>query len=266
MAFKMNGSPAKMGTISGTTGHSSALKMKAASALKQMELTREDLKGSGARIKDKDQESLIVSATGTTYGGEKGDKTKLDPSKKHHKAILETRWKKGDKASGGSLNELVKQRKGLKKGTAEYAEVQNKINKALGSKKVHKATVKSETKTETKTVKPTKKEVATSKRDVTVGEAEEKLEKRTAQLSKREARKKYGKGSKEHLEAKKAHLEAKEADRTGAKGGRKQSFFGKLSSRINKRRQEKIDKKLAEKESSPTKNMKTGKYKQKFEK
>ena len=35
MAFKMNGSPAKMGTISGTTGHSSALKMKAASALKQ---------------------------------------------------------------------------------------------------------------------------------------------------------------------------------------------------------------------------------------
>jgi len=39
MAFKMNGSPAKMGTISGTAGHSSALKMKAeenaASALKQ---------------------------------------------------------------------------------------------------------------------------------------------------------------------------------------------------------------------------------------
>ena len=39
MAYKMNGSPAKMGTISGTAGHSSALKMKveadAASALKQ---------------------------------------------------------------------------------------------------------------------------------------------------------------------------------------------------------------------------------------
>tara|TARA_R110002167_G_scaffold268693_2_gene475136 strand:+ start:146 stop:946 length:801 start_codon:yes stop_codon:yes gene_type:complete len=41
MAFKMNGSPAKMGTISGTAGHSSALKMKAeadaASALKQVD-------------------------------------------------------------------------------------------------------------------------------------------------------------------------------------------------------------------------------------
>ena len=38
MGFKMNGSPAKMGTIQGTTGHSSALKMKVeenASALKQ---------------------------------------------------------------------------------------------------------------------------------------------------------------------------------------------------------------------------------------
>ena len=38
MAFKMNGSPAKLGTISGTAGHSSALKLKeeenAASAAK----------------------------------------------------------------------------------------------------------------------------------------------------------------------------------------------------------------------------------------
>ena len=46
MAFKMNGSPAKMGTISGAAGHSSALKMKAeadaASALKQMEIQRKD--------------------------------------------------------------------------------------------------------------------------------------------------------------------------------------------------------------------------------
>ena len=34
MAFKMKGSPAKMGRISGTAGHGSALKMKAGSALK----------------------------------------------------------------------------------------------------------------------------------------------------------------------------------------------------------------------------------------
>jgi hypothetical protein len=44
MAFNMNGSPAKMGTIQGAAGHVSALKMKAeenASALKQAELTEE---------------------------------------------------------------------------------------------------------------------------------------------------------------------------------------------------------------------------------
>ena len=47
----MNGSPAKMGTISGTAGHSSALKMKAeadaASALKQMYSPEEMAKKAG---------------------------------------------------------------------------------------------------------------------------------------------------------------------------------------------------------------------------
>ena len=90
MGFKMNGSPAKMGTIQGTAGHSSALKMKVeenASALKQI-----------------------------AYGGTKT-------------------WEQGQKDSGGTLNDLVKQRKGVKKGTPEYNKIQNQINKALGSKK-----------------------------------------------------------------------------------------------------------------------------------
>ena len=56
------------------------------------------------------------------------------------------------------------------------------------------------------------------------------------------------KDSKEYLKAKKANLEAKEADRQGSKGGKKQSLFRRLSSKINKRKQAKIDKKLAEKE------------------
>jgi len=46
-------------------------------------------------------------------------------------------WSQGQAASGGNLNALVTQRKGLKKGTPEYAAVQNKINAALGSKKRH---------------------------------------------------------------------------------------------------------------------------------
>jgi hypothetical protein len=46
-------------------------------------------------------------------------------------------WAQGQAASGGNLNALVAQRKKLKKGTPEYATIQNKINKALGSKKRH---------------------------------------------------------------------------------------------------------------------------------
>ena len=46
-------------------------------------------------------------------------------------------WAQGQAATGGNLNALVAKRKGLKKGTPEYAAVQNKINAALGSKKRH---------------------------------------------------------------------------------------------------------------------------------
>jgi hypothetical protein len=137
MGFKMNGSPAKMGTIQGTAGHSSALKMKVeenASALKQMTITKEDMKGTG--FVPKKGKPATVSATGKTYTSQKtGKQVKLDPTKKGDKAILESRWKKGNKASGGTLNELVKQRKGVTKGTPEYNKIQNQINAALGSKK-----------------------------------------------------------------------------------------------------------------------------------
>ena len=96
MGFKMNGSPAKMGTIQGTAGHSSALKMKveadaAASALKQMELTKEETKGAYAEGKGAD---VTVSATGSEMTTKSGQKVKLDKSKTTHKKILDARWKK----------------------------------------------------------------------------------------------------------------------------------------------------------------------------
>ena len=154
MGYKMNGSPAKLGTISGTAGHSSALKMKAeqdaASALKQMELTKEETKGAYAGGKGAD---VTMSATGDTITTKSGQKIKTDKSKVTHKKLLEARWKKGDKASGNTLNQLVAARKKHKKGSAEYAAIQNKINKSLGSKKVHTAT-KTTKKGETEVVKP----------------------------------------------------------------------------------------------------------------
>ena len=69
--------------------------------------------------------------------------------------------KKGE--AGVTLSSLVAKRKGLKKGTAEYAAVQNKINKAYGSKKVHKATTKSRKPAPKKDVKSLPKKAATKK-------------------------------------------------------------------------------------------------------
>ena len=59
------------------------------------------------------------------------------------KAKAEAPWKKAvkkQKETGGpSISSLVAKRKGLKKGTAAYAKVQNAINEAYGSKVRHKA-------------------------------------------------------------------------------------------------------------------------------
>ena len=93
----MNGSPAKTGGISGTAGHSSALKMRAeenaASALKQMEVKRKD-----AGVTKEDQGSVTFNATGTEFntGGENGVTRKVDKDSKIHKKLSEQRWKQGD--------------------------------------------------------------------------------------------------------------------------------------------------------------------------
>jgi len=123
MGYKMKGSPAKLGTIQGTAGHSSALKMKAeadaASALKY------------AKVK------------------EPTSPPEAAPEVKNPK-MPDADWKKGQesaKSSGRDLDALVKQRGGLKKGSDEYNIVQNQINKALGSKKRHgQTTVDTDTK------------------------------------------------------------------------------------------------------------------------
>jgi hypothetical protein len=206
MGFKMNGSPAKMGSIQGTAGHSSALKMKVeenASALKQI-----------------------------AYGGTKT-------------------WEQGQKDSGGTLNDLVKQRKGVKKGTPEYNKIQNQINKALGSKKRYDEgpttdeTTKT-TATEATTKRDDKKVEVQAKYDKKVGEATENKDKGDTKADHKYAKKTYGKGSEEERTAKLNRLIAKEADRQGESGGKKQGIFRKLSSAINKKRQKKVTEDIAD--------------------
>jgi len=175
MAFKMNGSPAKMGTISGTAGHSSALKLKmeeeAAAKMKEAAMKmkspmEKELVGNQKNLPE-ELKAKIEAAPGKMESPAK-QLIDVDKQKENMKKTTEARarkgldsgkkmsnadWKKGVKKSGGTLNELVAARKKHKKGSAEYAAIQNKINKSLGSKKVH--TVTKTTKSgETKVVKP----------------------------------------------------------------------------------------------------------------
>jgi len=192
MAFKMKGSPAKMGMIKGTAGHRSALKaMEEKAAMKAMEKnspadfnaelkqasadgklsgkfkeavdaspakfgpgkkeTPEGYKKAGKRlseIKDKYESSKAAKTKKSSkeaYDALKKKVTK-SPTKAMEKSPMKeeekkdvayggTRtWKEGMKKSGNRLNNLVAARANYKKGTAEYNEIQNEINKSLGSK------------------------------------------------------------------------------------------------------------------------------------
>ena len=238
----MKGSPAKMGKIQGTAGHASALKMKAeadaASALKQKE-ERETRwwKGEEGWIPDELQPNVNRPKVKTEYGKKVEAEKKVTEKKATEKKPY---VKKGGKATGSMKNYAIgsKERydeyeargwahddttKGYKPAKAKSTKIEQAADKA--DKKVDKIKTKSAKK---------------------VAEVGENLTKKGAKYARKSAKKTYGKGSKEHLEAKKAHLAAKEADRQGAGGGKKQNIFRKLSSKINKKRQAKIDKKLAE--------------------
>ncbi len=73
-------------------------------------------------------------------------KRKVAKAKKKEGKTWTKAVKKQKKAGGDSLSSLVKKRSGLTKGTAEYASVQNKINKAYGVKKRHTTTAESRSK------------------------------------------------------------------------------------------------------------------------
>ena len=136
MAFKMNGSPAKMGTISGTAGHGSALKMR------------------GDEI-----------ASAFKYSTNKDDAPPPIPKAEvKDKKMANKDWKKGQdkaKSSGRNLDALVKSRKSMKKGSDEYNATQNQINSALGSKKVHGAKSSTTTKGKTSTTSSSKPGLST---------------------------------------------------------------------------------------------------------
>jgi hypothetical protein len=227
MGFKMNGSPAKMGTIQGTAGHSSALKMKVeenASALKQKAYG-----GAGKTWGEYNKAS----------GGALNADTK---TQKEYEAKMRKENPNWDKKKDNT-----------------WKMQQNKINKHVGSKVVHsvdeienniKTTATNggnETKpTEATTKRDDKKVEVQAKYDKKVGEATENKDKGDAKADYKYAKKTFGKGSEEERTAKLNKLVAKEADRQGKSGGKKQGIFRKLSSAINKKRQKNVTEDIAD--------------------
>ena len=161
MAFKMKGSPAKMGMIKGTAGHRSALKameekaamkaMEKAAAMKAMEeksamkaMEKDSPADFNAKLKQasadgklsgKFKEAVDASPAKKATPAKAMEKSPMKEEEKKDVAYGGTvSWKEGMKKSGNRLNNLVAARANYKKGTAEYNEIQNEINKSLGSK------------------------------------------------------------------------------------------------------------------------------------
>ena len=235
MGFKMNGSPAKMGTIQGTAGHSSALKMKMeenASALK-----KKAYGGAGKTWGEYDKAS----------GGALNTDTK---TQKEYEAKMRKENPNWDKKSDNT-----------------WKTQQNKINKHVGSKVVHTVDEiandienKEESKiltddqkgvvdetnnnnnnniitpknaaqvfsslSNTSTIKPgipekdmLKIEGKSKKRQ---GENKENFNKAEQKNERKKAKALYGKDSSEYQKQRIQELDAERADRMGEQGGKKQ--------------------------------------------
>tara|TARA_R100001224_G_scaffold101175_1_gene72657 strand:+ start:10 stop:1005 length:996 start_codon:yes stop_codon:yes gene_type:complete len=322
MAFKMKGSPAKMGMIKGTAGHRSALKameekaamkaMEKAAAMKAMKeksamkAMKEDspakamkkdspmdfnakLKQASAdgKLSGKFKEAVDASPAKFGPGKEVKDKAtkkrnrlkdlkerfprekavKATPAKAMKKSPMKedekkdiayggtVSWKEGMKKSGNRLNNLVAARAKYKKGSAEYNEIQNEINKSLGSKvrrttkdesgkevlpkNTKKTTIVDDKGTKDKSDDTTKTETKVKglgrKKDKTLTFTEKEAEK--AKLDKLKKEKKGAETKLDKLEAKK-----KIAD---VKSGKDDAKTGTVFSRAyNKLRAKNISKKI----------------------
>jgi len=314
MAFKMKGSPAKMGTIQGTAGHSSALKamkeksaakaMKEAAAMKAMKEdsamkamkkdspanamkkdspakamkkdsavkqakpdfpdidgdgnTTESMKKAAADKKSGVKMKKDSPAKQVTKDGKKGP-YRLDTSDSE-KNIKESTKKKSDPYAKAlkkdpKLASYIRDRKKHKPGSAEYEALQAKINKAYGktrSSKLKAAQIAAQKKKDatksTTEVKPTG-DKKIRKMDKRYSEREENRKVQDAKRSRKYAKEYFGKGSKEEMFEKLNVAKAKGEDLAGAQGGKKAVLFGNLRRKMNKRRQERLEKKLKEQEA-----------------
>lgn len=325
MAFKMKGSPAKMGMIKGTAGHRSALKameekaamkaMEKAAAMKAMEeksamkaMKKDSPMDFNAKLKQASADGKLsgkfkeaVDASPAKFGPgkkeapegykkaskrlseikERFDESKPAKTKKSAKEAYDAlkkratkspakamkkspmkedekkdiayggtvSWKEGMKKSGNRLNNLVAARAKYKKGTAEYNEIQNEINKNLGSKvrrttkdesgkevlpkNTKKTTIVDDKGTKDKSDDTTKTETKVKglgrKKDKTLTFTEKEAEKE--KISKLKDKKKGAETKLEKLEAKKKIADVKSGADDEYTGTRASRYFAKLKSK-----------------------------------
>jgi len=209
--------------------------------------------GEREKTKQKVKENVTKNQPKTTTGGGgfwkalknvdalKNVKDKIDKSKKtFQKAKDIATYKKavkGATAHGDNLNDLIRQRQGLTKGTPEYNAIQNRINRAYGVSKRHGAGLYDVPAADPVTTKgEAKKTKIQTKADKRKGEVDENVARKTTKRAYKTAKKSGT--SQEKADAKVKMLEAKLADYEGSKGGKKRVLFGNY---LRKRTRRKLD-------------------------
>tara|TARA_Y100001938_G_C8037568_1_gene404237 strand:+ start:524 stop:1321 length:798 start_codon:yes stop_codon:yes gene_type:complete len=265
MGFKL---PEKSIT-SGTSAHRSALK--------KVSETETEIPESTLEVFDKVGTNLTKTISNVVKN-----------QQKEKKAYGGTKtWSEGQKDSGGTLNQITKdQRKYEKEMEAkdpswnkrednEWKKRQNKINKHLGSSKVYDTIPDRKTKD---VDGETKMKGLESNKGKTLTEEQKQDEKTNISIEKDKIKSaksdiKTSTNKDEELDAKdkrdksqKEIADIKSGRDNKYTGTRLSRWFNKQRSKRNQRQLDRREKNRNKNEDSPTKNMKTGKYKQKFEK
>jgi len=158
-------------------------------------------------------------------------------AKKAKDVITYKKAVKGATTHGDNLNDLIRKRQGLTKGTPEYNAVQNRINRAYGVSKRHGAGLYDAPAADPVTTKgEVKKTKIQTKADKRKGEVDENVARKTTKRAYKTAKKSGT--SQEKADAKVKMLEAKLADYEGSKGGKKRVLFGNY---LRKRTKRKLD-------------------------
>jgi hypothetical protein len=243
MGFKMNGSPAKMGTIQGTAGHSSALKMKVeenASALKQKAYG-----GAGKTWGEYDKAS--GGALNTDTKTQKEYEAKMRKENKNWDKKKDNTWKtqqnKINKHVGSKVVHSVDEIKNNIEATATNGGNEttatnggnettgtnggnetNNNNKITPTNDAQVFSSLSNTSTIKKGISEPDMLKIEGKSEKRQGEHNENLNKAKQKNERKDAEALYGKDSSKYQQERIQELDAKRADRMGEQGGKKQMW------------------------------------------